>query len=546
MAYTASALSFLLENLGKPVILTGSQLPIFVPMSDARLNLVGAALLAGNDICSEVCIFFDATLMRGNRAVKADASGFLAFTTPSYPTLATVGVNIQVNRSLLRPPPTQRFRLATRRRRLGHPVRGSSSRLLADAAAMYPGNSNEGESRFSPTKSAKAAFGRTESCRTCGEPAPLSKSDAASGAISPANLDQQSQPFSPEAVSYTVPSPTKSEGAAQIPDESEHNHLVGHHSATLASAHVSPPKYKYSKPQPMENKDARSKPLSARSSPAAVAPPSRGEPSEPLSAQTIHPPMVPVEEVPGATRRLDSAVGFDALQTAAESLAAKSAASAGHTTPPKPASRALKPEDQPGHSAAASSQVRSATNSNFGYPMHATGSALGDPGGWESFDCLQLTDKIRQLPSLDLRSEQREIEMRCKGAMESRITCLWLVPGFDDGCLRSWTNQKAVILCLYGTGNAPSKKKGLVTAVKSLVDSGVVVAVVSQCHKGRVQLDAYAVGAQMLGAGAVGCFDMTVEATATKLALLLSQHPKDPDKVKRLLVQNMRGELTAG
>mmetsp|Transcript_22127 Transcript_22127/g.32848 ORF Transcript_22127/g.32848 Transcript_22127/m.32848 type:complete len:263 (-) Transcript_22127:465-1253(-) len=111
MAYTASALSFMLEQLAKPVILTGAQLPIFEPISDARQNFLGAVAFAGLADISEVCLFFNGNLYRGNRAIKASASALAAFESPSYPPLAELGVPIHVYRQRLQQPPNGRFRL---------------------------------------------------------------------------------------------------------------------------------------------------------------------------------------------------------------------------------------------------------------------------------------------------------------------------------------------------------------------------------------------------------------------------------------------------
>ena len=99
MAYTASALSFMLENLTKPVILTGSQLPIGQLRTDGKENLVTSIELAsahhanGRAMVPEVCIYFGGQLLRGNRATKQSADGFNAFATFNYPTLCHAGVN---------------------------------------------------------------------------------------------------------------------------------------------------------------------------------------------------------------------------------------------------------------------------------------------------------------------------------------------------------------------------------------------------------------------------------------------------------------------
>lgn len=104
MAYTASALSFMLESLGKPVILTGSQIPLVEVRSDARENLITAMMLAAQFLLPEVCIYMNGRLLRGNRARKVNALGFGAFDSPNFPALGQVGVQIEVNWSLVLPP----------------------------------------------------------------------------------------------------------------------------------------------------------------------------------------------------------------------------------------------------------------------------------------------------------------------------------------------------------------------------------------------------------------------------------------------------------
>lgn len=101
MAYTASALSFMLENLSKPVILTGSQIPLAEVRSDARENLITSLLIAANYPISEVCLYLNGSLLRGNRSTKVSSSGFDAFASPNFPPLAEVGVDIEVNERLL-------------------------------------------------------------------------------------------------------------------------------------------------------------------------------------------------------------------------------------------------------------------------------------------------------------------------------------------------------------------------------------------------------------------------------------------------------------
>lgn len=102
MAYTASALSFMLQNLSKPVVFTGAQLPITEPRSDARENLITALEIAsasenGKPIVPEVCVYFDYELLRGCRAKKVESMHFDAFNSENYPPLAKAGVKIDYN-----------------------------------------------------------------------------------------------------------------------------------------------------------------------------------------------------------------------------------------------------------------------------------------------------------------------------------------------------------------------------------------------------------------------------------------------------------------
>jgi len=116
MAYTASALSFLLENLSKPVILTGSQLPIGEVRTDAKENLLTAIEIAaaqknGKAIVPEVAIYFEYDLYRGNRATKSDAEDFEAFTSPNYPVLAEAGVSLKFNKANIYKPNGKELKL---------------------------------------------------------------------------------------------------------------------------------------------------------------------------------------------------------------------------------------------------------------------------------------------------------------------------------------------------------------------------------------------------------------------------------------------------
>eukprot|EP00054_Salpingoeca_dolichothecata_P030360 m.246356 g.246356 ORF g.246356 m.246356 type:complete len:815 (-) comp26646_c0_seq12:165-2609(-) len=116
MAYTASALSFLCEHLGKTIILTGSQIPMTEHMNDAFQNFLGALTIAGHFIIPEVTLFFAGKLFRGNRTTKIDASSFGAFASPNMPPLAILGVAVNIDWSSIHiePDPLKPFCVAPR------------------------------------------------------------------------------------------------------------------------------------------------------------------------------------------------------------------------------------------------------------------------------------------------------------------------------------------------------------------------------------------------------------------------------------------------
>jgi L-asparaginase len=114
MAYCATALSFMLENLGKPVVFTGSQIPLCEPYNDARRNLIMAMIFASRDSINEVSIFFHDRLLRANRATKVNTHRLLAFDSPNISPLATIGITIDENERLILPPPKGALRVHTR------------------------------------------------------------------------------------------------------------------------------------------------------------------------------------------------------------------------------------------------------------------------------------------------------------------------------------------------------------------------------------------------------------------------------------------------
>ena len=110
MAYSASTLSFMIEGLTKPVIFTGSQLPIGTPRTDGKENLISSVEIAaakdeeGHPLVPEVCICFDNVLIRGNRSRKFNSDNFRAFRSEDYPPLAEAGISIRYNTGLIRRP----------------------------------------------------------------------------------------------------------------------------------------------------------------------------------------------------------------------------------------------------------------------------------------------------------------------------------------------------------------------------------------------------------------------------------------------------------
>jgi L-asparaginase len=136
MAYSASALSFMLENLNKPVIFTGSQLPLGEIRTDGRENFLTAIEIAGakeedTPIVPEVCIYFENQLLRGNRTVKYNAEFFQAFVSGNYPTLADVGINIKFNKNHILKPNFKKLKV--------HKQLDDKMGIVK----LYPGMSNE-------------------------------------------------------------------------------------------------------------------------------------------------------------------------------------------------------------------------------------------------------------------------------------------------------------------------------------------------------------------------------------------------------------------
>ncbi|WP_069213000.1 asparaginase [Vibrio cholerae] len=132
MAYTASALSFMFENLGKPVIVTGSQIPLADLRSDGQANLLNALHVAANYPINEVTLFFNNRLMRGNRSRKSHADGFSAFSSPNLPPLLEAGINIELSTNVkMDEKPSDEFKV--------NPITPQPIGVIT----MYPGISHE-------------------------------------------------------------------------------------------------------------------------------------------------------------------------------------------------------------------------------------------------------------------------------------------------------------------------------------------------------------------------------------------------------------------
>lgn len=112
MSYSCSMVSFMLQNLHKPVIFTGSQIPLCEARTDGLENFVGALMMASNPIIKEVCLYFNGTLYRGNRSRKLNAQLFNAFNSPNYPSLGRADIHVEINESLLwQPKQPENFQL---------------------------------------------------------------------------------------------------------------------------------------------------------------------------------------------------------------------------------------------------------------------------------------------------------------------------------------------------------------------------------------------------------------------------------------------------
>jgi len=156
---------------------------------------------------------------------------------------------------------------------------------------------------------------------------------------------------------------------------------------------------------------------------------------------------------------------------------------------------------------------------------------------------------IKENDHLVLRPARGVLKVHTK--MDTRLLTIRLVPGFDDQILQHLIKAgaesgslRALVLQLYGTGNAPAAKRQFIDILKEATGLGIMVVASTQCHAGSVMMGHYATGKALQDAGVVPSNDMTLEATSTKLAYLLGRGDLDRDQIAELMTVSIRGEVT--
>ncbi|KAL7508991.1 hypothetical protein ACHAXN_006829 [Cyclotella atomus] len=141
--------------------------------------------------------------------------------------------------------------------------------------------------------------------------------------------------------------------------------------------------------------------------------------------------------------------------------------------------------------------------------------------------------------------------LRVHTKMDTRLLALRMVPGFDDQILKHMIRKgaesgslKALVLQLYGTGNAPSVKEDLVNCLAEATELGILVVAATQCHRGSVMMGHYATGKALEKAGVVSSLDMTAEAISCKIAYLMGRGDLKLNEIADLMCVSMRGEVT--
>lgn len=132
--------------------------------------------------------------------------------------------------------------------------------------------------------------------------------------------------------------------------------------------------------------------------------------------------------------------------------------------------------------------------------------------------------------------------------LDANVAVWRMIPGFDDeyiaNSIQHSQRLRAIVLELYGTGNMSSRKQSLLDALSAAIAKGIIIVAVSQCHRGTVDLRAYALGRKLEAIGVISGLDMTTEAVCTKLAYLLSWPGMTPEQVRRYMGRSLRGEVT--
>lgn len=141
--------------------------------------------------------------------------------------------------------------------------------------------------------------------------------------------------------------------------------------------------------------------------------------------------------------------------------------------------------------------------------------------------------------------------LRVHTRMDTRLLALRLVPGFDDQILMHTIEAgaksgslRALVLQLYGTGNAPAVKEDFINCLKRATDMGILVVASTQCHRGSVMMGHYATGKALESAGVVSSNDMTLEAISCKIAYLMGRGDLSNDEIAKLMCVSLRGEVT--